>query len=99
MKGRSRSGRRTVDFRKRLTSSKKELYSIWQAGWSQQPRRVDPTRVAGAVRAFPVREDVLFEKVKLACALVLALSTPSFAADGPGVTTTEIKISGVLPFS
>jgi branched-chain amino acid transport system substrate-binding protein len=41
----------------------------------------------------------LFEKFKLACALVLALSTPSFAADAPGVTATEIKIGGVFPFS
>jgi branched-chain amino acid transport system substrate-binding protein len=41
----------------------------------------------------------LFEKLKLACTLVLALSTPSFAADAPGVTATEIKIGGVFPFS
>jgi branched-chain amino acid transport system substrate-binding protein len=40
----------------------------------------------------------LFEKLKLACTLVLALSTPSFAADAPGVTATEIKIGGVFPF-
>jgi len=69
---------------------------------SQRPRRVDPTRVTrvtGADHAFPAREEVLFEKFKLACALVLALSTPSFAADAPGVTATEIKIGGVFPFS
>ena len=41
----------------------------------------------------------MFEKLKLACTLVLALSTPSFAADAPGVTATEIKIGGVFPFS
>jgi branched-chain amino acid transport system substrate-binding protein len=41
----------------------------------------------------------LFEKLKLACTLVLALSTPSFAADAPGVTATEIRIGGVFPFS
>jgi branched-chain amino acid transport system substrate-binding protein len=41
----------------------------------------------------------LFGKFKLACTLVLALSTPSFAADAPGVTATEIKIGGVFPFS
>jgi branched-chain amino acid transport system substrate-binding protein len=41
----------------------------------------------------------LFGKFKFACTLVLALSTPSFAADAPGVTATEIKIGGVFPFS
>jgi branched-chain amino acid transport system substrate-binding protein len=41
----------------------------------------------------------LFGKFKLACTLALALSTPSFAADAPGVTATEIKIGGVFPFS
>jgi len=41
----------------------------------------------------------LFGKFKLACTLVLALSTPSLAADAPGVTATEIKIGGVFPFS
>jgi len=41
----------------------------------------------------------LFGKFKLACTLVLALSTSSFAADAPGVTATEIKIGGVFPFS
>ena len=70
-----------------------------QAGRSQRPRRVDPTRVAGADHAFPAREEVLFGKFKLACTLVLALSTSSFAADAPGVTATEIKIGGVFPFS
>src|SRR6267378_2217614 len=70
-----------------------------QAGRSQRPRRVDPTRVAGADHAFPAREEVLFGKFKLACTLVLALSTSSFAADAPGVTATEIRIGGVFPFS
>ena len=41
----------------------------------------------------------MFGKFKLACTLVLALSTSSFAADAPGVTATEIKIGGVFPFS
>ena len=41
----------------------------------------------------------MFGKFKLACTLVLALSTPSLAADAPGVTATEIKIGGVFPFS
>src|SRR5467141_4001504 len=70
-----------------------------QAGRSQRPRRVDPARVAGADHAFPAKEEVLFGKFKLACTLVLALSTSSFAADAPGVTATEIKIGGVFPFS
>src|SRR6266852_459888 len=66
-----------------------------QAGRSQRPRRVDPTRVAGADHAFPARDEVLFGKFKLACTLVLALSTSSFAADAPGVMSTEIKIGGI----
>src|SRR5712672_1315120 len=70
-----------------------------QAGRSQRPWRANPTHIAGADHAFPVREEVLFGKFKLACTLVLALSTPSFAADAPGVTATEIKIGGVFPFS
>jgi branched-chain amino acid transport system substrate-binding protein len=82
-----------------LTSSKKELYSVPQAGRSQRARRADPTRIAGADHALPATEEVLFGKFKLACTLVLALSTPSFAADAPGVTATEIKIGGVFPFS
>jgi ABC-type branched-subunit amino acid transport system substrate-binding protein len=43
----------------------------------------------------------MFGKFKLASALVLALalSAPAFAADGPGVTATEIKVGGVFPFS
>src|SRR5213083_2181715 len=38
-------------------------------------------------------------KFKLASALMIALSTPAFAADAPGVTSTEIRIGGVFPFS
>ena len=41
----------------------------------------------------------MFGKLKLASALMLALSAPVFAADAPGVTATEIKIGGVFPFS
>src|SRR6266404_5446610 len=41
----------------------------------------------------------MFGKLKLASALVLALSAPAFAADAPGVNATEIKIGGVFPFS
>src|ERR1700730_9197505 len=99
MNGRLRRGRRAVDFWKRLTSSKKELYAIPWTGWSQRPRHVDPTHVTGADHEFPAREEVLFGKFKLACTLLLALSVPAFAADSPGVTATEIKIGGVFPFS
>src|SRR5271154_5031504 len=41
----------------------------------------------------------MFAKFRLAFVTVLALSTPAFAADAPGVTATEIKIGGVFPFS
>jgi branched-chain amino acid transport system substrate-binding protein len=45
------------------------------------------------------REDVMSGRIKLAFALVLALCTPAFAAETPGVTATEIKVGGVFPFS
>jgi len=35
----------------------------------------------------------------LALELLLALETPSLAADTPGVTPTEIKVGGIFPFS
>jgi branched-chain amino acid transport system substrate-binding protein len=35
----------------------------------------------------------------LVSALLLAVATPAYAADAPGVTKTEIKIGGVFPFS
>ena len=44
----------------------------------------------------------MFQGVKLACALLLTvvtISTCTWAADAPGVTSTEIKIGGVFPFS
>src|SRR5216683_2649258 len=42
----------------------------------------------------------MFQGVKLACALtMLTISTCTWAADAPGVTSTEIKIGGVFPFS
>src|SRR5205807_7166771 len=41
----------------------------------------------------------MFEKLKIACTLILALGSTAFAADAPGVTATEIKIGGVFPFS
>ncbi len=41
----------------------------------------------------------MFRELKLASALVLAMSTMAFGADAPGVTATEIKIGGVYPFS
>jgi branched-chain amino acid transport system substrate-binding protein len=63
-------------------------------------RRGEPaeqtTDVADALRAL---EEVMSGKIKLASALVLALSAPAFASETPGVTATEIKIGGVFPFS
>jgi branched-chain amino acid transport system substrate-binding protein len=41
----------------------------------------------------------MFEKLKIACALIFALGSTAFAADAPGVTGTEIKIGGIFPFS
>jgi branched-chain amino acid transport system substrate-binding protein len=41
----------------------------------------------------------MFEKLKIACTLILALGSTAFAADAPGVTATEIKIGSVFPFS
>src|SRR5438034_2767571 len=41
----------------------------------------------------------MFEKLKIACALIFALGSTAFAADAPGVTATEIKIGGIFPFS
>lgn len=41
----------------------------------------------------------MLAKWKSLAALALLLSSPAFAADEPGVTTTEIKIGGVYPFS
>lgn len=37
--------------------------------------------------------------MRLACALVIAMSTPCWAEDAPGVTTTKIKIGGIFPLS
>jgi branched-chain amino acid transport system substrate-binding protein len=36
---------------------------------------------------------------QVAFALVLALGSPAFAADSPGVTATEVKVGGIFPFS
>jgi len=38
-------------------------------------------------------------RFELVSALLLAVATPAYAADAPGVTKTEIKIGGVFPFS
>ncbi|WP_426412532.1 ABC transporter substrate-binding protein [Bradyrhizobium ganzhouense] len=37
--------------------------------------------------------------MRLACALVIAMSTPCWAGDTPGVTPTAIKIGGIFPLS
>jgi branched-chain amino acid transport system substrate-binding protein len=41
----------------------------------------------------------MFQRIGLACALLLTISAYAWAADAPGVTPTEIKIGGVFPFS
>jgi len=41
----------------------------------------------------------MFRKWKLACALALALGSPAFAGDAPGVTATEVKVGWIFPFS
>ena len=41
----------------------------------------------------------MLNRFDLVGALLLALATPAYAADAPGVTTTGIKIGGVFPFS
>jgi len=41
----------------------------------------------------------MFGRYRLACAIMLAMCVPVFAADHPGVTATEIKVGGVFPFS
>lgn len=41
----------------------------------------------------------MFRAFTFSCALALALATSAFAADTPGVTTTEIKVGGIFPFS
>jgi branched-chain amino acid transport system substrate-binding protein len=37
--------------------------------------------------------------IRLACALVIAISAPCWAGDAPGVTATRIKIGGIFPLS
>jgi branched-chain amino acid transport system substrate-binding protein len=41
----------------------------------------------------------MFGKIRLVCALLLIASTSAWAADAPGITSTEIKIGSVFPFS
>jgi len=41
----------------------------------------------------------MFRTWQVAFALVLALGSPAFAADTPGVTATEVKVGGIFPFS
>jgi ABC-type branched-subunit amino acid transport system substrate-binding protein len=37
--------------------------------------------------------------IRLACALLVAMTSPCWASDPPGVTATEIKIGGIFPLS
>jgi branched-chain amino acid transport system substrate-binding protein len=41
----------------------------------------------------------MLRKWQVACALALALGSPAFAADAPGVTAAEVKVGGIFPFS
>src|SRR5258708_2193514 len=41
----------------------------------------------------------MLKRFELVWALLLAIATPAFAADAPGVTKTEIKIGATFPFS
>lgn len=43
--------------------------------------------------------ETMIKGLKLASALVLALSASASANEMPGVTATEIKVGGVFPFS
>jgi branched-chain amino acid transport system substrate-binding protein len=46
-----------------------------------------------------MEERTMFWGIRLACALVIAISVPCWAGDTPGVTATEIKIGGIFPLS
>src|SRR4029077_19871811 len=41
----------------------------------------------------------MFRAFTFGCALTFALVTSALAADTPGVTSTEIKVGGIFPFS
>jgi branched-chain amino acid transport system substrate-binding protein len=41
----------------------------------------------------------MFRSIRLACGLMMVISTPCWAGDTPGVTATEIKIGGIFPLS
>jgi branched-chain amino acid transport system substrate-binding protein len=41
----------------------------------------------------------MFKTIRLASAILLAMSAAAFGGNAPGVTATEIKIGGVFPFS
>jgi branched-chain amino acid transport system substrate-binding protein len=41
----------------------------------------------------------MIAKIRLACALVIAISVPCWAGESPGVTATKIKIGGIFPLS
>jgi branched-chain amino acid transport system substrate-binding protein len=46
-----------------------------------------------------MEELTMFRSIRLACALMVAISVPCWAGDTPGVTATEIKIGGIFPLS
>jgi ABC-type branched-subunit amino acid transport system substrate-binding protein len=46
-----------------------------------------------------VERRMMFRGIRLACALLIAISMPCWAGDMPGVTATKIKIGGIFPIS
>jgi branched-chain amino acid transport system substrate-binding protein len=46
-----------------------------------------------------MEELTMFRSIRLACALMVAISGPCWAGDTPGVTATQIKIGGIFPLS
>jgi branched-chain amino acid transport system substrate-binding protein len=50
-------------------------------------------------RKTTMEEHAMSWSTRLACALVIVMSTPCWAADAPGVTPTRIKIGGIFPLS
>jgi ABC-type branched-subunit amino acid transport system substrate-binding protein len=41
----------------------------------------------------------MFRRIRLACALAIAMSVPCWAGDTPGVTAEKIKVGGIFPLS
>src|SRR5882724_2313560 len=63
-----------------------------------KPRRICTEVTRCEIALFPGGSQMLY-KLRLVWVLLLAFTSPAFAADAPGVTATEIKIGGIFPFS